>query len=360
MDSVEAARSATEVAGARVGIGSTRGKDPRQVVMADVARLAGVSHQTVSRVLNDPRSVKAETRRRVAAAIRELDYRPNTAARALASGRSRSIGVVSFDTRLYGPASTLHAIQQAAQDAGYSVNIVSLNSLDRGPVLDAVGRLRNQAVDGIIIIAPVVTAAQALLEIPPEVPAVAVEGLMHAPIPVVAVNQYMGAARATQHLLDLGHRTVWHIAGPSEWFEARARQDGWRSTLEAAGAPVPPVLAGDWSPRSGYEQGKRLVAGDNEVTAVFVANDQMALGVLRAMHEVDLEVPDDISIVGFDDIPEASYFPPPLTTVRQEFSEVGTRAMALLLSQLRGEPSEPLEIVVDADLVVRASTAPPR
>ena len=161
-----------------------------------------------------------------------LDYRPNTAARALASGRSRSIGVVSFDTRLYGPASTLHAIQQAAQDAGYSVNIVSLNSLDRGPVLDAVGRLRNQAVDGIIIIAPVVTAAQALLEIPPEVPAVAVEGLMHAPIPVVAVNQYMGASRATQHLLDLGHRTVWHIAGPSDWFEARPARTGgarrWR------------------------------------------------------------------------------------------------------------------------------------
>ena len=228
--------------------------------MADVARLAGVSHQTVFRVLNDPRSVKAETRRRVAAAIRELDYRPNTAARALASGRSRSIGVVSFDTRLYGPASTLHTIQQAAQDAGYSVNIVSLNSLDRGPVLDAVGRLRNQAVDGIILIAPVVTAAQALLEIPPEVPAVAVEGLMHAPIPVVAVNQYMGASRATQHLSDLGHRTVWHIAGPSDWFEARDRVDGWRATLEAAGARVPAVLAGGEA-RARATTGRRRVAG---------------------------------------------------------------------------------------------------
>lgn len=333
---------------------------PRQVVMVDVARRAGVSHQTVSRVLNQPDSVKAETRQKVLAAIRELDYRPNRVARALVTGRTRTVGVVAYDTRLYGPASTLHAIRAAADDAGHSVNIVSLDALERGPVLDAVDRLRSQGVDGVIIIAPEVAAAQVLQEMPDDLPTVAVEGLLDAPIPVVAIDQHLGATKATRHLLDLGHETVWHITGPADWYEARAREQGWRSTLEEAGARVPDPLGGDWSARSGYEQGRVLASRASEVTAVFVANDQMALGVLRALHETNLEVPDDISIVGFDDIPEASYYAPPLTTVRQEFSEVGTRSMALLLRRLKGEPAEPLKQVVEPDLVVRASTAPTR
>ena len=190
----------------------------------------------MSLVLNDPKRVKPETRRRVDDAIRELDYRPNTVARALASGRSWTIGVVSFDTRLYGPASTLHAIHEAAHDAGYLVNIASLDSLERGPILDAVRRLRIQAVDGVIIIAPEVAAAQALREIPPEIPAVAVEGLMNVPIPMVAVNQHQGAARATKHLLDLGHRTVWHIPAPRT---GSRRGPGSRAGIRHWPRPVP-------------------------------------------------------------------------------------------------------------------------
>ncbi len=331
---------------------------PRHVVMVDVARRAGVSHQTVSRVINDPDSVKAETRARVLAAIRELDYRPNRAARALATGRTGIVGVVAYDTRLYGPASTLHAIQLAAQAASHAVNIVSLDSLERAPVLDAVDRLRGQGVDGIIIIAPEVAVAQALMEIPSDLPVVAVEGLLDAPISVVAVDQVLGATKATRHLLDLGHVAVWHITGPGDWYEARAREQGWRSTLEAAGIQPPEPLPGDWSARSGYEQGGSLL--ESGATAVFVANDQMALGVMRAVHEAGMGVPGDISIVGFDDIPEASYYAPPLTTVRQEFLEVGTRSMSLLLRYLRGEINQPIKQVVEPDLVVRASTAPPR
>lgn len=333
---------------------------PRQVVMVDVARRAGVSHQTVSRVINDPERVRTETREKVLAAIRELDYRPNRAARALATGRTGTVGVVAYDTRLYGPASMLHAIQLAAQDAGHSVNIVSLDSLERGPVLDAVDRLRSQGVDGIIIIAPEVAAAQALIEIPADFPVVAVEGLLDGPTPVVAVDQFLGATKATRHLLNLGHSTVWHITGPGDWYEARVREQGWRSTLEEAGISPPDPLPGDWSPRSGYEQGKRLIGSGADVTAVFVANDQMALGVMRVLYEAGLEVPGDISIVGFDDIPEASYYAPPLTTVRQEFLEVGTLSMAMLLRRLRGELDGPVKRVVEPDLVVRASTAPPR
>jgi DNA-binding LacI/PurR family transcriptional regulator len=332
----------------------------RQVVMVDVARRAGVSHQTVSRVINDPDRVRAETREKVLTAIRELDYRPNRAARALVTGRTGTIGVVAYDTRLYGPASTLHAILRAAQAAGHSVNIVSLDSLGRGPVFDAVGRLRDQGVDGIIIIAPELAAASALMEIPADLPVVAVEGLMEAPVPVVAVDQFLGATKATRHLLDLGHSNVWHISGPADWCEAGAREQGWRATLEEAGATPPEPLSGDWSPRSGYEQGRILIRSGVDVTAVFVANDQMALGVMRALREAGLEVPGDVSVVGFDDIPEASYYAPPLTTVRQEFLEVGTLSMAMLLQRLRGEGEEPMKQVVEPDLVLRSSTGPPR
>jgi DNA-binding LacI/PurR family transcriptional regulator len=147
---------------------------------------------------------------------------------------------------------------------------------------------------------------------------VAVEAGPDESVPVVTVDQVAGAAAATRHLLELGHRTVWHVAGPADWLEARQRVDGWMAALEAAGAAPPPLVAGDWSASSGYEIGKRL-ASVRDVTAVFAANDQMALGILRAMHEAGRDVPRDLSVVGFDDIPEAQFFTPPLTTVHQDF-----------------------------------------
>ena len=294
--------------------------------MADVARLAGVSPQTVSRVLNESPQVRDATRRRVLDAVRRLEYRPNRLARALVTGRTRTLGVVGFDTTLHGPASMLLAIERAAHDAGYFVSIASIGSLDSASVRSAIERLREQAVDGILVIAPQESAAQALRHLKPDVPVVATEAGAHDGVPLVAVDQVAGARAATQHLLDLGHRTVWHVSGPLDWYEARDRVDGWRATLEAAGAPLSAVLAGDWSARSGYDLGLRL-AREPDVTAVFAANDQMALGVIRALHELGLRIPDDLSVVGFDDIPEAAYFTPPLTTVRQDFNEVGRRAL---------------------------------
>jgi DNA-binding LacI/PurR family transcriptional regulator len=329
----------------------------RTAVMADVARLAGVSHQTVSRVINDSAHVRPETRRRVLAAMRTLDYRPNPAARALVTGRSRTLGVVSFDTTLYGPASTLFAIEQAAHAAGYFITIVSLLAMDRAGVLGAVDRLRVQGVDGILVITPQEGAAEAVANLPAAVPVVAVEAGPAGSVPVVAVDQFAGAVSATQLLLDLGHRTVWHVAGPRDFLEAQQRVEGWRAALEAAGAQAPPVLTGDWSPRSGYEVGRRL-AEDPEVTAVFVANDQMALGVLRALHERGRNIPREISVVGFDDIPEAQYFTPPLTTVRQDFGEMGRSSLRLLLDLMRND-QPPSRLTIAPELVVRRSTAPP-
>jgi DNA-binding LacI/PurR family transcriptional regulator len=325
--------------------------------MVDVARRAGVSHQTVSRVLNNHPNVRPQTRAEVLAAIRDLGYRPNAAARTLVTGRTNALGVISFDTTLYGPASMLYGIERAARP-GYSVAIASLQAFDRRSLLDAVERLLDQAVEGIIVIAPVMTAVAALGGLAPDVPLVAVGCLADVPLPAVAIDNRAGAAQATQHLLDLGHETVYHVAGPDTWLDAQQRIAGWRDALRAAQAAEPELLRGDWSARSGYELGHQLSAMP-DVTAVLCGNDSMALGLLRAFAERGRKVPDDISVVGFDDIAEAPYFLPPLTTVRQNFGELGRRALHLLMEQLAGvQSAAPLPI--SPDLVVRASTAPRR
>ena len=331
----------------------------RPPVMADVARLAGVSHQTVSRVLNSHPNVRPATREKVLAAIRELSYRPNAAARTLVTRRTHTLGVISFDTTLYGPASMLYGIEQAARHA-YFVSISSLPALDHRGVLDAVDRFVGQAVEGIIVIAPQTSAVAALQASPTWSrwsPWAAARPA--APLPFVAVDNTAGAARATRYLLDLGHRTVHHVGGPGSWLDARERTRGWSQTLAAAGAERPEVLAGDWSARSGYEIGLQL-ARRPEVTAVFCANDHMALGLLRALGEQGRRVPEDVSVVGFDDIPEAAFFRPPLTTVRQDFGELGRRALRLLVDTICDHHSAGSPLPVDPELVVRSSAARPR
>ncbi len=333
----------------------TRSRRPRAAVMSDVGRLAGVSHQTVSRVINGSPHVRPETRSRVLAAMAELGYRPNRVARALVTGRSNTVGVVSFDTTLYGPASTLFGIERAAHDAGYFIIVASLKALDRASVLDAVERLRIHGVDGILVIAPQEDAIDALLHLPEDVPVVAVEAGPSDAVPVVEVDQFAGATAATKHLLELGHETVWHVAGPPDFLEAQQRLDAWRKTLEAAGRPTPEPLTGDWSARAGYDLGCRL-ASEAAVTAIFVANDQMALGVLRALREAGRGIPDEVSVVGFDDIPEAPYFAPPLTTVRQDFDQIGRRSMGLLLDVIETRKRLAAVPRVPPELIVREST----
>ncbi|MCM2430663.1 LacI family DNA-binding transcriptional regulator [Streptomyces sp. RKAG337] len=331
--------------------------EARPPVMADVARVAGVSHQTVSRVLNGASHVREETRDRVLAAIRQLDYRPNSAARALVTRRSQTLGVVSFGSVLYGPASMLDGIEQAARSAGYFVSVASLRSLDSRSVQEAVDRLRDQGVEGIAVIAPQTSAVSAIGKLSTVVPVVAVGSGSESRVPVVAIDNESGALAATRHLLDLGHTTVHHVAGPPGWLETTARQNGWRKALKAAGAPVPPVRSGDWSARSGYEAGLGLAA-DPAVTAVFCANDHMALGLLRALHESGRAIPGDISVVGFDDISEAAYFSPPLTTVRQDFGELGRRALELLVEELNGAGHSRQHILLPPEMVLRRSTGP--
>ncbi len=324
-----------------------------------------MSHQTVSRVLNDHPNVRGETRQRVLEAIDSLGYRRNPAARALVTRHSRTLGVVCFDTTLYGPASMLYGIEQAARSTGYFVSIVSLRTITRASVQEAVGHLSDQGVDGIVVIAPQRQATRALADLRVDVPLVAVEGGRAGDVPVVSVDQVAGAKLAVGHLLELGHATVWHVAGPSEWLEAEGRVKGWSEALAAAGREAPEPLTGDWSPRSGYEAGRvlasALASGREDPTAVFVANDQMALGLLRALTEAGVEVPGRISVVGFDDIPESAYFSPPLTTVRQDFGAVGRQAIEVLLRRIDVPAGGlPERVVVPAELVVRDSTRPGR
>ncbi|XCM78367.1 substrate-binding domain-containing protein [Kitasatospora sp. HUAS MG31] len=308
-------------------------------------------------MLNGAPHVRPDTRDRVLAAIRELDYRPNSAARALVTRRSQTLGVVSFGSALYGPASMLDGIEQAARSAGYFVSVASLRSLDSRSVQEAVDRLRDQGVEGIVVIAPQISAVSAVAKVSSAVPLVAVGSGSRSRVPMVAVDNEAGALAVTRHLLDLEHATVHHVAGPSGWLETKTREEGWRKALEAAGARVPQVQSGDWSARSGYEAGLRI-AEDREVTAVFCANDHMALGLLRALHEAGRSIPGDISVVGFDDIPEAAYFAPPLTTVRQDFGELGRRALELLVEELAGVGHARSHVLVSPETVLRRSTGP--
>ncbi|GIE86253.1 transcriptional regulator, LacI family [Actinoplanes regularis] len=282
-------------------------KGSRSPAMTDVARLAGVSHQTVSRVLNDHPNVKEQTRLRVRAAIAELNYRPNRAARALVTGRSQLIGVVARNSMLYGPASMLTEFEQAAADAGFAVSVGSVRELDRDSISAVVDRHLDQRVAGLVVIAQVASATEALAEIPADVPVVFIDGDPAAGRSLVTVDQVAGARAAVRHLLEAGHETVWHVSGPTEWFDSAGRIHGWRQTLLEAGREVPPLLSADWSAAEGYRAGQML-ARMPEVTAIFAANDHLALGVLRALHERGRRVPHDVSVVGFDDVPEAAYF----------------------------------------------------
>lgn len=326
--------------------------------MTDVARLAGVSHQTVSRVLNGHPNVREQTRNRVRAAIAELGYRPNRAAKALVTGRSQVLGVVAQNSTLYGPASLLVAFENAAAEAGFTVSVGNVSVLDRHSIGRAVEQHLDQRVAGIVVIAPVASANEALDHLPADVPLVTIDGDPARPAALVTVDQAAGARDATKFLLKAGHSTVWHVSGPSDWFDAIGRIEGWRSALTEAGAEVPPVMAADWTAASGYKAGQML-ARMPDVTAVFAANDHLALGILRAMSERGRRVPQDVSIVGFDDVPEAAYFIPPLTTIRPDFEAVARMTLGMLLGQIESGTSTSTRHTIAPELVVRDSVAAP-
>jgi len=324
--------------------------------MADVARLAGVSSQTVSRVSNGHPGVIGTTREQVLAAMQALGYRPNSAARALRYGRFNTLGVILFGLSSTGNSRTVEAIATQAAAEGYAITLIPVEVPTQDNVLGAFTRLGELAVDGVIVIIEVHLLDSNTVALPPGVHVVVVDSDAGDRYQVVDTDQADGARQAVRHLLELGHRTVWHVAGPAESFASVRRANAWRAVLEEAGCPVPPVERGDWSADSGYRAGRRL-AKRARCTAIFAANDQMALGVLRALHERGRSVPDEVSVVGFDDLPDAGSYLPPLTTVHQDFAEVGRRCVQALLRQLRDGHAEPGTDLVPTRLVIRSSTA---
>ncbi|MER5646283.1 LacI family DNA-binding transcriptional regulator [Streptosporangium sp. NPDC002524] len=344
----------------RGGSGVPGGRRKQRVSMADVATLAGVSSQTVSRVSNGHPGVVDSTREHVLAAMRELGYRPNSAARALRYGQFNTIGVILFSLASTGNSRTVEAIATHAAAEGYAITLIPVDVPTQDNVLGAFTRMGELAVDAVIVIIEIHLLDAGTVTLPPGVHVViVVDSDAGDRYSVVDTDQADGARRAVHHLLDLGHRTVWHVTGPRTSYAAQRRAQAWRTTLEEAGRPVPPPLPGDWSAESGYAAGLAL-ADEPDCTAVFVANDQMALGLLRALHERGRVVPDEISVVGFDDIPDSAFFIPPLTTVHQDFAEVGRRCVQRVLVQIReNQTSLPGTDLVPTRLVVRNSTAAP-
>lgn len=328
----------------------------------DVAKLAGVSYQTVSRVLNNSPSIKPETRQRVVDSIAELGFRPNQAARALVTSKSRTIGVLSSQSAHYGPSTTLTSLEASAREAGYRLSITTPSSSDYLSIKSALDYLLSLSIEALVVIAPQVRVFEAITELSVDIPFVTIESSGRNIGHSLAVDQLLGAKLATRHLIELGHTEILHISGPRDWIEAEARMQGYLREIGEADLRVRAPILGDWTAHFGYYAGLELLRV-RDFTAVFCGNDQMALGFMHACRELGLSVPGDMSVVGFDDVPEAAHYFPPLTTVRQDFAEIGRRTVALLLGELRGEVDLNHDPIVPG-LVVRSSTArlapPPR
>ncbi len=324
--------------------------------LAEVARAAGVSKMTVSRVLNDRPDVSTETRQRVLAIMEDLDFHPNRYARALKGGRSGVIGLICPATNFYGPTQVLFGVEEAARNANLAVIVATSSSLDSHSLQSAIARLEESSVEAIIIISPLVSSGDALRGLVSAVPTLAIWAPSDAGVVVTGMDHRTAAATATQHLLDLGHPSVHHISGPLDWTGAEQRMLGWQTTLEAAGIVPPPVLEGDWSAAAGHEAGLQLLR-DPSVSAVFTANDQMALGLYRAAFELGRRIPDDLSVVGYDDGPDSPHYTPPLSTVHQDFQMLGARAFHRLNRMMNGETKPEIDPDDTPRLIIRASTA---
>lgn len=332
-----------------------RSASNRPPSMADVAALAGVSHQTVSRVLNNSESVRSQTRERVQQAIVTLGYRRNEAARTLATRQSRLFGLITADYVSYGPSSTVLSVQLAAKEQDYLVSVAVLKEFSEGSLRGAIDRFLGQGVAGIIVSVPLEHIANELDKIEIPVPAVAVASTWptpDSPIQRVGVNQVLGIFELLNHLKSAGVTEVAHFAGPTDWLDSQQREEAWRHGCEERGLTASTLLRGDWSANSGYRLAQQVLT-ETVPQSIFIANDQMALGASLALSESGLQVGRDILIAGFDDEPGTAFFNPPLTTIRQDYMDLGRRAVGALLGQIGGEKSTAK--LIPSRLIIRES-----
>ncbi len=328
--------------------------------MVDVANLSGVSYQTVSRVINNHPYVSKETRQRVQAAIDELGYRPSKAATKLASKSSKIIATVLYGSWLSGLAEIALNVELAAKTSGFDVILINITE-SRRQLIDALENVQAWAVDGIILIVPVQRLPfKEIQKICKNTPFVFVDTHRAENTPSVVIDEAYGTRQLVEHLIDQGHTQVGEISGPLDWLNAQVRHTVCVETFAAHDIAPPAHIEANWTVSGGYRSAKRLLAEHPSLTAIIAANDSMALGTLRALHEAGLSVPCDVSVVGFDDIPEAAYFTPALTTVRRNLIQLGTAGFEYLVQRMDDLSIPAQQQILLPRIIFRDSTQPPR
>jgi DNA-binding LacI/PurR family transcriptional regulator len=323
----------------------------------DVATFAGVSHQTVSRVINNASHVAPPTRARVLAAVSQLGYRRNNAARNLVSQRSSLIGLITFCQDSFGPSHLLISIDSAAMKSGYNTLLASITEPSVQAIQRAADDLRSHGVEGIILNVPTAVDLQRLQEVFRHIPYVATDAGTGNEITMVTTDHEYGACITTEHLLELGHRRIACISGPLDWRCGLLRRDGWSGTLKKNGIPEGPSIVGEWSAKGGFIAAQELIRRcSKKFTAIVTGNDQMALGAMRALSLHGLSVPREVSVTGYDDMPEAAFFNPPLTTVTHDFETAGRTCLEFLLRRIRNPQVPPERLIIKPELVPREST----
>lgn len=332
----------------------------KAVTISQVAAAAGVSYQTVSRVINEHPSVSPTTRQLVQRVVGELGYRPNVFARSLVTQRSHRVGIITLGASYYGPARTITSIETALRKDGYTLSFATLSAPTLENLEGLIAQLTQQAVDGLVLITPLVgVPVETIRQLCNGVPFVLVDVEPAGDVPSAQIDQAHGARLATEHLLGLGHTRIAEISGPLEWWDARQRHDSYVRVLREYGLSSAGSAQGNWEAESGYRAVKTLLVDHSGFTALVAGNDQMALGALRGLREGGLRVPQDVSVVGFDDTPEAAFYEPPLSSVRQDFAALGRRCADLIVGLMEGERSSERQ-VLEPTFVHRQSTAPPR
>jgi DNA-binding LacI/PurR family transcriptional regulator len=329
----------------------------KQSTLVDVARRAGVSYQTVSRVINGHPNVAPATRERIVNAIEALNYLPNVAARNLVTRRSRTVGIISYGVTYYGPTQMLTHIEASFREREYGLTLSTIPEMSLPAIYAAIRELLGRAVDGIVMITPLAGIdTDKIQRLCRHVPFVMIDIEHGASSPSVVIDQRSGGMLAARHLLALGHREIAEIRGPHAWSAALLRHEGLVAVLQEAGITPALSLEGDWTAKSGYAAAHQLLAAGLPFTGLFASNDQMALGAMRALHEHGLRVPDDVSVVGFDDLPESAYFEPPLTTIHQDFTSLGRESAEYLNDLIDDRPTTLMQHVLSPELIVRCST----
>jgi DNA-binding LacI/PurR family transcriptional regulator len=331
----------------------------KEATLVDVAERAGVSYQTVSRVINDHPNVAAATRARILKAIEELRYRPNVAARSLVMRRSQTVGIISYGTAYFGPGQMVTHIEASFRERGYGLTLSTLAELTLDGLDAAIQELCGRAVDGIVMITPILGIdPRAVRAACRNTPFVMIDITLGSSSPSVIIDQRAGGVLAARHLLELGHRRIAELRGPPDWTGAVLRHEGILAVLRESGLEPVATDEGDWTAASGHAAAHRMLDRAQPFTALVAANDQMALGAMRALRERALDVPGDVSVVGFDDLPESAYFEPPLTTVHQDFVSLGRAAAECLIEVIDDRRAPSVQRVLEPWLVVRSSTGP--